>query len=62
MRKNRFLAVRYANNDRHKRVPYRQLGRTCLLHLHMNNEEKSENAVDTKRNADGTMQNNKREK
>ncbi|KRZ47409.1 hypothetical protein T02_307 [Trichinella nativa] len=28
----------------------------------MNNEEKSENAVDTKQNADGTKQKNKREK
>ncbi|XP_003366370.1 conserved hypothetical protein [Trichinella spiralis] len=28
----------------------------------MNNEEKSENGVDAKRNADGIMQNNKREK
>ncbi|KRY43354.1 hypothetical protein T01_4458, partial [Trichinella spiralis] len=39
------------------KVSYRQLGRT-----HMNNEEKSENGVDAKRNADGIMQNNKREK
>ncbi|KRX66448.1 hypothetical protein T09_4967 [Trichinella sp. T9] len=39
------------------KVPYRQLGRTRSFDLRGN-----ENGVDAKRNADGVMQNNKREK
>ncbi|KRX12490.1 hypothetical protein T07_14951 [Trichinella nelsoni] len=45
MHKNRFPALRYANNDRHKR---------CLI------RRKSENADDTKQIAEGTKQNKKR--
>ncbi|KRX24924.1 hypothetical protein T07_10488 [Trichinella nelsoni] len=58
MHKNRFPALRYANNDRHKR---------CLI-VNMNNEEKEKRkrskliADDTKLIADGTKQNKKRQK
>ncbi|KRX26858.1 hypothetical protein T07_10461 [Trichinella nelsoni] len=52
MHKNRFLTLLYANNDRHTR---------CLI-VDMNNEERSENVVDTKESADGTKQNKRREK
>ncbi|KRY20186.1 hypothetical protein T12_10625 [Trichinella patagoniensis] len=73
MDKNRFSAQRYANNDRHKRclivskvalvrLTYVASGSIVKCSLIMNNEEKSENGVDAKRNADGIMQNNKRGK
>ncbi|KRZ47424.1 hypothetical protein T02_12083, partial [Trichinella nativa] len=53
MHKNRFSAQRYANNDRRK---------GALSSIRAHSFKKSENGVDAKRNADGVMQNNKREK
>ncbi|KRZ86697.1 hypothetical protein T08_1959, partial [Trichinella sp. T8] len=63
MHKNRFSAQRYANNDRHKRCLIVSKGALVrLTYVASGSVKKSENGVDAKRNADGVMQNNKREK
>ncbi|KRX48108.1 hypothetical protein T06_8675 [Trichinella sp. T6] len=50
MHKNRFPALRYANNDRHK---------SCKVKTKV---KKSENADDTKQITDRTKQNKRRQK
>ncbi|KRY36603.1 hypothetical protein T01_7620 [Trichinella spiralis] len=64
MHKNRFPALRYANNDRHKRclivskgalvrLTYVASGSVVKCSLNMNNEEKSQNADGMKQNKEG---------
>ncbi|KRX55301.1 hypothetical protein T09_4704, partial [Trichinella sp. T9] len=63
MHKNRFSALRYANNDRHKRCLIVSKGALVrLTYVASGSVKKSENGVDAKRKAVGRMQNNKREK